>query len=260
MPPPNKMHGTRGAAGMDATTAVQLGLDPTYSLEHDELFAFDVHGYLVLRGLLSASQLAAALVEGDSSSLLTTHPELLRYVHALASPPLLAGGGGGTSLAPTERGRGDDRAAYLDTPLRELPEIGPADTEPPLTGGDGARFRHSRAWVRRFGRYVQRQPVANTHTRCPYDRVTIPPWLAPPRPLAPLAPSLPRSLAVEMGASRAMRWGCGWCGRYPPRRRVRAGCTCCRPRTPAACPAPAPSARASTTSPPSPCSAPATAS
>ena len=39
--------------------------------------------FLVLRGLLCASQLAAALVEGDSSSLLTTHPELLRYVHAV---------------------------------------------------------------------------------------------------------------------------------------------------------------------------------
>ena len=136
---------------MEAATAEELvGVDIQYVLKHEELFAFDVHGFIVLRGLLTATELAAAAAEGADSTLLATHPELLRYVHSLASPPLPAD----RPLSPAQRGMGDDcgRTAYLDTGLSVLPEIGPTDDEPPLKGGDGARFRNSRAWVRRFGK------------------------------------------------------------------------------------------------------------
>ena len=61
MAQPNKMHETRGAAGMDATTAAQLGLDPTYALEHEELFAFDEgREWFVVHSLLRPSREAGS--------------------------------------------------------------------------------------------------------------------------------------------------------------------------------------------------------
>ena len=91
--------------------------------------AFDVRGFIVLRNLLSADQVADA-----TEAQLTQHPALLQRVHALASPPVADAGA-----------RPEASSAYLERGLRPLPG-GPA-----LVGGHGGSYDRSRGWLRSFG-------------------------------------------------------------------------------------------------------------
>eukprot|EP01052_Picozoa_sp_SAG31_P030334 SAG31_NODE_3102_length_4673_cov_2.821382_4_plen_549_part_00 len=117
----------------------------TRVMNSDELFSFDVQGFFIVRGAVSAA-LAENSPENDPQELqaaVLASPALQQYVATL----MLPGAQGGDAAT----------GVLLDRPLEMLPQV-PAGGQHVLLGDGDSLYGGERRWVQRIGSGTERVP------------------------------------------------------------------------------------------------------